>query len=342
MSKYPSRNKNLLGNKNNPRWRGLLLALTLVLVFANVSQSVEAKPLSAWVSAEIHVDPNGKLIMCKGEKGIVFVELKVFTARLFGIIGGASSSFPGQTIGATSSNTQVATISPGFGTTVIYSARPNGFVPSLTQFEIKAVDVGSSLLTFTDDSSAFALSSPVRPRANPKRITVTVKECDFEVTAVSKWQIPEGFQLKVGSQFSTTIRPDKDGKFDVNVSVTNSAELGLTFMRDNAHFTQTVDASATLVQIKGQVNWDDGEIDLLFNYDPVPGEMDIVCLPCLKYLGRGEVNSNDWAEPYSELFIGSIRGFTDQKAHAMEYTNRFGDRVDTTGTIIITVVRVYR
>jgi len=334
--------------RNSPvRRRGLLLAVVMALLVVSLilPQPAGAMPSQAWVSAEIRVYSGGDITLCKGEKRTVVVELKVFTARLFGFIGGASSSFPGQTIGTNSSNTQVATISPGFGTTTIRVPNPNGFVPSATQFDIKGVDAGSSLLTFTDDSSAFALSSPVRPRADPRRITVTVKECVFEITAVSKWQLPDGFQPKLKSQFSWTVKPDENGKFDEqDVLTRNSAQLGLTFMEDDPLFTHEISAFASTVQITGQVDWEAGTLEILLKYDPVEGMTFIDCKACepLEPVPV-EAGSSGQGTPYTEYFFPLC---TDScsitKPHELQYFDSRGNPAVTTGTITLTVVRKYR
>jgi hypothetical protein len=315
------------------RGRSLILAVLLAFVIgsAALTSPAAAKPSQAWVSAEIWLNLKKDITLCKGEKRTVVVELKVFTARLFGVIGGTSSSFPGQTIGANSSNTQVAAISPGFGTTVIYRANPNGFVPSATQFEIKGVDVGSSLLTFTDDSSPTALNRPVRPRADPERITVTVKECVFEVTAVSEWIVPGGFLLKEVSRFSGVVQPDRDGRFDEgNVAVANTARP----QRFLAWCTHDVSAFASTVRIYGQVDWDARTIEVNLKYDTVQGKSDIVCQFPMRTISD---DSAGFGTPFTITWIGSNDGFSTTDSHTLK-----SDRGTVDGTQVITVVRKYK
>jgi len=320
---------------------GLFLPMLLVLVAGSASpvQTARAKPAFAWSYAEIDVFPGGDLTLCKGETKYVNVYLSVNTYRLFGGVGGSRSRPPNQLIQANSSNSQVGSVSPGSRLTQLGQPHSSGYVPAYTTFYIKAADVGSTLLTFSDGGNMFTGSAPDRPRADPEFLTVTVKECVFEVTAISKWQIPEGFKPILTSQFSWVVRPDQDGKFDEsNILVRNSAVLGEHYFA-SGYTTEQIKAYASTVRVYGKVHWDVSKIELVFSYEPVKGRMDLDCPGCLRPV-HGE--STGFGTPYSEVVIGPTSGFSKTKPHVLEYLNRFGNLATTTGTLNITVVRIYR
>lgn len=316
------------------------IVLTVMIVGLGLinPQAAGAKPNPAWMTATIVVYPGGDLTLCKGEKKHVNVFLKVRTYRLFGGIGGIGSTPPNQLIWANSSSSQVASISPGSMLTTLGQANPSGYVPSLTSFQIKAIDVGSTLLTFSDGadagSSIFSGSAPDRPRADPKFVTVTVKECVFEVTALSKWQLPEGFKPILSSQFSWVVKPDQDGKFDEsNILVTNSAVLGEHYFA-SGYTTEEIVAFASTVRIYGQVDWDARTITINLKYDPVRGKIILDCPACLRPV-HGE--SDDFGSPETLGFIGPNDGFSLDSTHKAVYSGG-----TTTGTIKISVVRKYQ
>ena len=319
----------------------LVLALILAIAVGSIRQTVEAQSNTVYVSSKLMVNGlpiygSGRtLTICKGEKITKTVWIRMWTSRINVFFNRGGWSATNQLISASSSNTQVATVSPGTSVTGVNPSTSRAY----TQFTIKGVDVGSTSITFSDGGSLSTNASYNRPRADPRSLNVTVKECVFEVTGVSNWQIPEGFQPILTSQFSWIIQPRSDGTFDEqNVLVRNSAVLGQHYFA-SGRTTEQIKAYASTVEISGMVDWAVSEIELVFSYETVKGRMDLDCPGCLRPV-HGE--STGFGTPYAEIVSGPTSGFSTTKPHALEYLDRFGNLATTTGTLNITVVRIYR
>jgi hypothetical protein len=211
--------------KNVRRWRGVLLALMLILIVGSVGQPAQAAPSqdTIWILPKLEASP-GTITLCPNESTYIYVTYREDQYRASNL----SAPVQGQPVSGVTINGSV--INPNVGHLVRATTTTQTWRAGTTAlFRIVA---GSSFGRTTVRFEAGAILAPLEgPNGEnlvlipPTPITVSLEvKCKYLVQAFSSWVLPGERQLYTLGILAAVVTPDANGHFsNIPGTMTSSA-----------------------------------------------------------------------------------------------------------------------
>ena len=265
----------LWAGKPAPRWRSILLALTLALTLGSVAQTAPAQTQAQDFHYLVDVI-NPTYTLCLDESQDILVRILVS-----GSIGTKESIEKasitlgeGTTVTAVVSDASIGDITSA-RTMVINSPIPSLIRPGVVAFTFKAKKAGETTITFYGDIGEFGYTF----RAQPAIALVTVENCPYNIKTTSHFKV-QGEDY-TGQMDWTELTADQNGKYTGKGTVTWFAHWQVVPPGTGANVTcvSTLTAPPSRADITGQVN-DKGRLVLDVTYQPPKAPFwHVVCGP---------------------------------------------------------------
>lgn len=213
--------KGLPAQKFNPipRKRIIFIALVLALVIGGASQPAPAPAATEFRYSMIARKLNGNATICVGDD--VPIHVRVTRAEFVGNQGSNIQEITGARIDTSMSNGGIGKLSP---IEIDTGWDPN--YPGGADFKFHAEKAGTTLITFKGTISHIwwlTLGLPLIDRRDfvEDQVEITVEECQYKVTTISKWEYSGQVNIRIEAWISEAgLVDDGTGRYTGTGSVT--------------------------------------------------------------------------------------------------------------------------